>query len=1012
MFVKFRRYLLALTVVIAMAVAYQILVTPSLHAPKVKTMHLATMPPLDRFADSIKYLFPDETCWQRSGCKILKTVDGMLLFEDWVDLENNKVKLSPLSIVVGGGLRPGRSATPIVIDAIQGAEIQFSRSLVIGSGPTPAIERGRVIGPVVVKRIGDGAENSDLLVNTSNVGIDNQKIWTTDEFDLKSDGLTMRGRDLTLHLTKTGNGIPGLERLELIYLYGLNYAVDEQKSMDFACDGRVEYLFDERVLAMRDGVSLVYREGAEVSTFDCDTLQCVLADPEVQDASGAGSTSVTNQFEKITATGQPVVLRSGSMGADFTANTIEVNSGSGGRLAVLATGPSGVKVDSADWGGTFEELKCTLQMGEQPRLLQLLVDGFGRAFFRDDSGTVGDMSWEKSFKLSEAAATANSSVVSNVGAATVNEANALTQPSQATPLPMGQEAAPRRFDFVIGGDVKGRFGLSSAAGEDRKTSGQFGARTLAGAVKLIAKESRQATATGSIARKETSCLPEWISLQDQVRISTDSVDAETDELLLFFDQKQFLANANVKQAAPTQRSASAVSPAAVEPVVKKSNQRQTIRGRRISAKLAVDNDDRWTPQKVNVEGDVSIEYMHQHEGVALPAKLTGEDLQYEGQLGSDVVQLRGNDRKLARLDVGDGFFVGPMIQLRPSQNILWMNAAGEFQLPSSMMQGADQAADPDSLRWVNTPHCRWLGELLFDGSTVVLSEGIDITASVLSGGDAMDLHLTGDRMQVDLAGEVEMMKPSQMQQASIQRVTITETQQRPVEIQVMRLAANETRQSKHLLYTKKLEFTPSEVGGLIKGFGPGWYRGWIPADEGPSPYTGVHLLFKDAMQVSVEAKTLDFLGGVRVGKRGVPGFNAAFFDAATMDSISIGDSTLDCERIRINADPAGSVVRVSGAKASPWELEAVDGVVFRDMGAENGLLVGTASRVTYSNSKDLFKIDGSPNRPAFFELTNPDGTPRAKGTVRTMTVRVSTKEVENMILESLDIATPQNRDIR
>ena len=162
----------------------------------------------------------------------------------------------------------------------------------------------------------------------------------------------------------------------------------------------------------------------------------------------------------------------------------------------------------------------------------------------------------------------------------------------------------------------------------------------------------------------------------------------------------------------------------------------------------------------------------------------------------------------------------------------------------------------------------------------------------------------------------------------------------------------------------------------------------------------------------VESKTLDFLGGVRVGKRGVAGFDAPFFDAATMDSISVGDSTLDCERIRVNADPAGLANGGMRSNAGAWELEASDGVVFRDMGAENGLLVGTASRVTYSNAKDRFKIDGAPNRPAFFELTNADGTPRAKGTVKTMTVRVSTKEVENMILESLDIATPQPRDVR
>ncbi len=1006
MFQKIRQYLIALTVVLAMAVGYQTLVTPQLHPPEVEEMHAATMPPLTRFNESIKGLFPDEDCWQRGGCTILKTVDGMLLFEEWVDLGNNKFRLSPLSIVVGGGLKNGGSTAPITIDAAQGAEIQFNRSLQMGGGPTPAIERGRVIGPVVVKRIGDATENSDLLVNTSNIGLDSQKIWTTDEFDLTSGGLSMRGRDLTLHLTKTGKGIPELERVELIYLYGLKYSVDETKSMDFACDGRVEYQFSRRTLEMRDAVSLVYRDGDQLSTFYCDSLDCVLADPDVLSAPNNASSSVTDQFEKITALGQPVVLKSGAIAVDFSANRIEVTSGSGGRLGVLATGPSGVKVNSADWGGTFKELKCNLQLGDEPRLLQLLVDGFGRAFFRDDSGTVGDMSWQTSFKLSEAAA------VGNGGLGSGTRANAGPVSPQSQDPAAGKNAVPRKFDFVIGGDVKGRFGLSSASTEDRKTSGQFGARTLTGAVRLIPSPAKPGLAARQDAEGKAICLPEWISLQDDVRVSTDSVDAETDELLLFFDHTQFLANAKQSRPATVPRPASVVLPAAVEPVVKKSHERQTLRGRRISAKLAVANDDRWTPQKVNVEGDVSIQYMHQHEGVSLPAKLTGQALQYEGQLGSDVVQLQGKPQEPARLAVGDGFFVGPMIQLRPSQNVLWMNSAGEFQLPSAMMQGPAASADPNSLRWVNAPHCRWLGELLFDGNTVVLSEGIDITASVLSGGDAMDLHLTGDRLQVDLAGKVEMMKPSQMQGVEIQRVTITETEDRPVEIEVLRLAAGEKSKSKHLLYTRKLEFTPSELGGVVKGSGPGWYRGWLPAEDSSLPYTGVHLLFKDSMQVLVESKTLDFLGGVRVGKRGVTGLDSPFFDASAMDSISVGDSTLDCERIRVNADPAGAVAGAYGRNTSPWEFEAVNGVVFRDMGAENGLLVGTASRVTYSNSKDLFKIDGSPNRPAFFELTNADGTPRAKGTVRTMSVRVSTKEVENMILESLDIATPQNREVR
>ena len=60
MFANIRRYLVALTVVIALAVAYQSFVTPHLRPPAVKAMQLATMPPLDRFSDSLKDLFPDE----------------------------------------------------------------------------------------------------------------------------------------------------------------------------------------------------------------------------------------------------------------------------------------------------------------------------------------------------------------------------------------------------------------------------------------------------------------------------------------------------------------------------------------------------------------------------------------------------------------------------------------------------------------------------------------------------------------------------------------------------------------------------------------------------------------------------------------------------------------------------------------------------------------------------------------------------------------------------------------
>jgi len=1008
MMIRMRQYIIAFTIVLGAAVIYQKLVTPWMRPARVIRMQIASLPPLERFNDGIKDLFPDENCWQRRGCKVLKTAGGMLLFEECSDLNNNKVKLSPVTIVLGSRFKDGGKNRPIIINAVQGAEIQFTRSLEMLSGVAPAIERGRVIGPVLVQQKGHDPSQQDLLVKTSNVGIDSKKIWTTDEFDLQAEGVSMKGRDLTLHLSNAGSGTPTFDRIELIYLYGLNYSINEQKSLDFQCNGRVEYRFEDRTLDMEDSVSLVYHEGQGVSTFACSSLRCVLADPALDNSDRS---SLADRFEKITAVGQPVTLKSGSLGVDFSAQQIEVNSGTGGRISLFASGSRGVQVKGPTWGGSFENLKCTMEMGQEPRLLELLVKGFGRASFRDDANTVGEMSWLSSFRLAEGAAVESvNSPAANSGLKTANN-----------------ESLQRRFEFSIDGEVNGRFSLGSASRGSRQTSGQFESDSLMGAVKMITRKGKTDPQSASPGEKKTSCLPEWASFQNNVRITTDSIDAVTDELLLFFEQDQFVSNAQLQDAKPRGEQQPAVTRSVVEPVAKKSNERQTIRSDRISAKLGLSNDDRWTPQKVTLEGNVVVEYTHEQGGKVLPAKLTGHALQYEGKTGSDVVQLRGNENGAARLDVGDGFFVGPMIQLRPSQNVLWMNAAGEFQLPSSLMETPVDQQDANSLHWVNAPHCRWLGQLLFDGNTVLLSDGVNITASVLMQGQALDVHLVGDRLQVDLDGKVQMMEPGQMQSAKVQRVTITEAEQRPVEIQVLRLATGETQQSKHLLYTHKLEFIPTELGGLIEGHGPGWYRAWLPqgkqADSGnqfaadslfktADPYTGVHLLFNDSMQVSLEAKTLDFLGGVRVGKRGVAGFDAPFFDAATMDSISVGDATLDCERIRVNVDPAGVSAVSPNQKTSPWEMEAVGGVVFRDMDAENGLLVGTASRVTYSNSKDLFTIDGEPNRPAFFELTNKDNTPRAKGTVRTMTIRVSTKEIDKLILESLDIATPQSRDIR
>ena len=58
-----------------------------------------------------------------------------------------------------------------------------------------------------------------------------------------------------------------------------------------------------------------------------------------------------------------------------------------------------------------------------------------------------------------------------------------------------------------------------------------------------------------------------------------------------------------------------------------------------------------------------------------------------------------------------------------------MNAAGEFQLPRAAIPlGGTQEGDT-GFRWGKTPYCRWEGEMIFDGQTAVLSDGVVIDFS-------------------------------------------------------------------------------------------------------------------------------------------------------------------------------------------------------------------------------------------------------------------------------------------
>ena len=220
---------------------------------------------------------------------------------------------------------------------------------------------------------------------------------------------------------------------------------------------------------------------------------------------------------------------------------------------------------------------------------------------------------------------------------------------------------------------------------------------------------------------------------------------------------------------------------------------------------------------------------------------------------------------------------------------------------------------------------------------------------------------------------------------------------------------------------------PAPVG-LIVGQGPGWYRAWMPGSDGSHddanvesshslnatmiddaerPLMGLHLTFNESMMANLTQKSLDFSDGVRVGLRPVQHWEETF-NAAGMNSIAIGDSTLDCDRLRITSDPAASMINRNSRLVKhefPWEMQAIRGVTFRTR-SERGTIQATAARASYASTKDLFTIQGSPNRPAVIRQTRPDGKPGMDASVRSATIRPKTLTVENAEIIGVNIAAP------
>lgn len=987
-------YCASLTFLLALSVIYQNLVAPLMQPPDFDAVNLQMVSAV-KSDNNLQDLF-SKGSWQHGECKKLQTPTGTLLFLNSKQVSQDQWKLWPVTLIIGRGMSTEQNESPVIIEAEQGAEIKFARSLDVMGGESPPFSRGRILGEVHVFREDATDPERRFDLKTANVGIDNKKLWTTEAIEMNVGQAQWMGRDLTLHFvastdTSTSRGSDILDRMELIYLDQFSMPIrsgglwqrdaysseqapstssDRAAMVSLQCDGRVEYDFALDQLLVNDSVSLVHQVKGELpDRFDCDWLQLTLNDPTNRRIDRANP---LDWLVGIIASGSPAVANLPSFDSELAAERIDFDAVKG---IIRADGRQGIRLRRGVVTARLSKLIYQFDPQIPEAILSIDAPGAGRIEIDDSTIALRKAVWQDGFRI----------------------------------WPV-ESSLTRSLDTDVQLRMEGDIHATLSDG------GEFRANSIAG---ILKPERQQLPATGN------TLVPDRFEVIGDVQIDTTALAAETDRLLLFFVSEPDPPGQSARDSAtPSPLRQWVAQPGGerqqVDPVARP---RPSIRGDLISAQLRR-NQSGLNAKKLSVIGGVEVTHQFQMNAQVVPARLTGEHFQLIDGGGEDVLQLGSGVKSPARFQLGDGFFVGPQIQIRPNDNVVWINAAGEFQVPTAVLpsvsQGDGNLGQPeDQIRWVKPPYCRWQGEMIFDGRTAILSDGVEIAAELIQNRQQWDLKMNGDRLQVDLIADVELRDVQSLRTAQMQQVALLGTSTRPVFVQAQRTAPDGLREAKHLIHAERLVLTP--VDGLkLVGAGPGWYRGWQRGVQGNAllpntgvqagqqigtdrTLTGIHLTFNDSLRADATLRNVEFVSGVRVGTKTLTGWDESF-DAYQMDAISEGESTLDCDRLRFSVDPAFS--RAAGSSGSrPWEMEAISGVVFRTRN-ERGLLEGTASRASYSSVKDLFTVLGAPNQAALFRQTLPDGSAGPEGAVRSMTIRPKSMKVESAVVERLNMASP------
>lgn len=870
--------------------------------------------------------------WERDKPKVLRTPHGSLLFQDYRTGANGRLNLHPVTMIVEveSSAAEGQTDTDsrwVVMQAPEGAELQFQRALSLMSTKAGKLLGGRLRGEVTLwSPPSQPGGNNDLFVRTQNLRITLDRIWTTAAVEFRFGPNAGTGRELLLDFDNTG-GVEGhlelgkLRTLELIHLDQLQIELpktgkpplaathpprdqppeSQATHLQLRCQGPLLFDFLRQTASLEEDVQVThFADSGATDRLFCQQLKAFFESSPVEQSEKQTQTPRRGMVKKIVALGTPVTLEAHTADArvrceklayDLTRRTLQLEDS---RLVELEHDNHAVTAPQIEY-----------ELGEQPRLLGRLRAGGGGHFREHDQGKVTlQADWTEELRLEPQG---NSHVLSLSGGArlqsseegslSANQIHAWLRQTASSPTEDGQPEKPR--------------------------------------IQL-----EKMLATGSVQLKSRQMLA-----------NVERLEVWLDDLTSTTPPSKPTTSATPSSAPKVPRDAPADS---------SPSPKRTFRLTSRTAQLHFVRDQQQTKlENASLDGNVELVELRNPANTGAPITLAGSHLELTaGGSNNPKLMLVGSpvftgdvpaapaDERLARIAAEGVTLTGQTIQMHQGTNQLWVNGAGRI------------TAQPDSKNKASGPlELQWTGHLAFDGQTAAARGQVVIQGKqIQTTGDFNDFVAHGEDVRVTLAEKLDFSQPDQQRSVHYQQLFFVGPS--VLENRTFNKAA--LQQSHERLEVSNLSLQGAT--GELRADGPGWLssvrynRDPLQSDRARSIETSSHaelfyldVRFAREMTGNLDYREITFKQQVQ----------------AVYGPVAQWGNQVSAEQIVSRARPGGVLhsdqltVADLRDKQSPGVEMLARGNIRVEGQEQSGFFTATGHALKYAHHKDLLILEGT-----------------------------------------------------